>query len=451
MGISRKDSIERRGFLKRLGYVVVAALSGAAVVLGIMRELSEKVVIPSEVTSSYVLFIDARDGNLVKARKDTTDLIEYASQDATETIQYAIGALTNGGKILLEQGSYVLSGSLKSNGISGIELCGEGDLTVLSLANSLNQPVVSIISVNNWHVHDLQIDGNKANQATTSDKSYGILVWNCTNILIERNYIHDCKTFGIGFSASRDSKILNNHVNESGANGITIDNGTGGGNIVVQGNIVDGASDVGITAWVGKDLLVADNQIMNIDNNDSPFGGNTHLGMMAEGTSTLGSTGCTYSGNTVTNCAASGFSSLPGANAVNTNISVEDNQISNCKSGIAFSRTTGSYAQDNTISSCSLDGIVLLGSSSDNTINSNQVSGCKTGINIASPTDMNDTVVSNKLSGNTVALIDNGTGTVKSDNITTPVPEFPASAWLVLPSALGASVYLLRRKNVQLV
>lgn len=413
-----ENRIARRDFLKRQSLVALAPIA-----MLIAQKLGVGVVFADSVVPqrrySYTVFIDANDGNLIKALNNTTGKIDYSSQDATQVIQYAIGAAPNGGSIMIKRGTYPLSSSLKSNGVNGIELCGEGNLTVLRLANSVNRPVISITSVNNWHVHDLQIDGNKTSQASNSQSAYGIQTWNCTNIVIENCYVHDCMTFGIGMSKGSNSSVLNNHVNNSGANGITIDNQEGGGGITVQGNVVDGASDVGITAWVGSNLLIANNQVMNINHNDSPFGGNTHLGMMAEGTSTVGSTGVTYSGNIVTACAASGFSSCPGANAFNTNITLQGNQISNCgKCGAYFGRTTGSIAQNNTISNCSLDGILLGDSSSNDAISGNQVSKCKSGVNVAGPNAKNDTVTSNTLTGNGVALIDNGTGTVKTGNIT---------------------------------
>jgi len=355
---------------------------------------------------------------LVKARNDTTGLIEYSSRDATETLQYALSALMNGGKILLRQGTYTLSRSLVSNTSNGVELYGEGNLTVLRLADSVNRSLITLQSVRDWHIHDLQLDGNKTNQAPNSTKSNAIAAWNCTNILVERIYVHDCRNYGLTFSMCTGSKMLNNYVNDSGANGITIDDQGGGGGNVVQGNVVDGASDVGITAWAGKDLLIEDNQVMNIDNNDSPYGANTHIGMMAEG-STLGCTRVTYKGNIVKACAASGFSSFPGANAINTDISVESNQISNCgKCGAYFGRSTGSRAQNNIILSCSLDGISLGENANNNTIASNQVSGCRTGVSIDTPKAVNNLVASNKLAGNTVAIKDLGTGTTISDNTT---------------------------------
>jgi parallel beta-helix repeat protein len=469
--------------------------------------------------SMYTVLTDPTSGNLVDALNNMTNQVDYSNQDATKVIQYAIGALRNGGRIKIEKGTYTLSSSIMSTGTSGIEIFGAGNSTVLRLANSVNDKVIRLTSVKDWHIHDLQIDGNKANQASTSQSSHGISAWNCTNVIVERNYVHDCRTFGIAISDCADSQILNNYVKESGANGITIDNEGGGGGIVVQGNVVDGGSDVGITAWAGKDLLIADNQIMNIDNNDSPFGGNGHLGMMAEGTSTLGCTRVTYKGNTVTDCAGSGFSSCPGATAVNTDIVVENNQINNCGRGVCIERTNGLLLKgnlidttngkgiavsspatgvqivgnklyniggpsgieaningllidgnilktltkhgivawgfsdwvvtnnniesvgnsasgsgivlgvgsspsnnwniaNNTILNCANEGIRLDLGSSYNTMKGNVVSGCATGIRVAGAACQNNVIASNNLSANKTPIIDNGTGTAKSNNVT---------------------------------
>jgi parallel beta-helix repeat protein len=475
----------------------LAALSSAAIILGIV----------TQVRWSYVVFIDPRDRNLAKARNDITGTIDYSSQDATSVILHVIGALGNGGRILLRAGTYIIAQSLIINGPNGVELYGEGDSTILRLANDVNERVIHLQSVKDWYIHDLQVDGNKANQATSSQKSHGISAWNCMNIAIERTYVHDCRTFGIHLSATGNSKVLNNHVSQCSANGITIDNEGGGQSILVQGNTVDGASDVGITTWHGVDVVVNNNSVSNVNLNESPFGENSHVGIMQE----QGSQHVTVSTNRVNNCLGNGLStSISPAQQMNTDIQLLDNRISNCGKGVYVEGTdrllvkgnvidttsdrgisvdspadvvqivnnqlsnvggqsgiegtingllidgntittvagnaivawgysnwtvTGNHIgptqgcaiylghgsnnwiiHNNSILNCTTDGI-RLEEASYNTIDSNRVSGCSKGVNIADAKATQNVVTSNYLVGNTVDLIDDGTGTLKADNV----------------------------------
>jgi hypothetical protein len=107
------------------------------------------------------------------------DGVHYAKTDVG--IQSAINACSNlllssasCGGVLRTSGTSTISNSIILK--SGVNLFGEGDATVLWLANGVSKAVISTNSgtmsatVRNFTVHDLKIDGNKANNSTNDSK-----------------------------------------------------------------------------------------------------------------------------------------------------------------------------------------------------------------------------------------------------------------------------------------
>jgi parallel beta-helix repeat protein len=245
-----------------------------------------------------------------------------------------------------------------------VEIYGDGQrATVLRLNDSLLQDVLSFERADFFHVHDLQLDGNRQNQIYTPPSTRyagpvvinGIDAWNCSNGLIENCYIHDCRVFGISLGLCTNCQVLNNYVQNSDANGITISNKDGGEGCLVSGNVVDGASDVGITGWDAMNYTVQNNTVKNIIMNSSPFDQNSHVGIMAEGPGNgTGCKNCIYSGNIISNVLGAGMISAPASRQndpknQNQNILFDDNKISDCQSGIELDHNVGFTATNNVI------------------------------------------------------------------------------------------------------
>jgi hypothetical protein len=145
-------------------------------------------------SASYIIF---NEGSVVNARNGNTGTIDYSGSDPAVVISDAIDALSNGGKILIKAGVYVLnslpiilggdagSAAIGSNSTSGVELCGEGPSTVLKAARNLNGTIIGILNVNNWYIHDLQVDGNQGYQTGggVSPQLNGITLFNTTNAI----------------------------------------------------------------------------------------------------------------------------------------------------------------------------------------------------------------------------------------------------------------------------
>jgi len=228
------------------------------------------------------------------------------TNDAFEIISQALAERQT--RIHLPTGNYSVSNSIKISQ-PNVEIYGDGqNSTVLRLNNGVLADMFSFVSANNFHVHDLQIDGNRQNQPYTPPTPRyggavnisGIDAWNCSYGLVENCFIHDCRTFGILYSQCTGCTIQDNCMQNCDANGVTIDNSTGGSGCRVKRNMVDGASDVGITGSDAVNLLVEKNTIKNITMNTSPFEQNTNIGVACEGNN-AGCLNCSYVENTIEN------------------------------------------------------------------------------------------------------------------------------------------------------
>lgn len=241
---------------------------------------------------SYQVFTD---GTTTYAQNCDTGSIVYSGTVAATIINDAIAALTSGGKIFIKAGIYTFTtapinlgggnvAAIGTTSVSGIELYGEGNSTVLSAGTNMNGAVIGTLNVNNWYVHDLQVNGNRVAQSGSGGSApylVGIELYNSNNDVIERCYVHDSKTYGIQVYGTAD-RILNNYVVNNNANGIIV---YGGSDYNVEGNTVDGASDVGISVS-GQDsthfingTIVSDNIVKNINLGVSPFGVNSGVGI----------------------------------------------------------------------------------------------------------------------------------------------------------------------------
>jgi parallel beta-helix repeat protein len=313
----------------------------------------------SGTTASYTVFIDS-DG-LVKARNDANGRIDSSGPNAATVISSAINALVNGGKVFIRAGTYNIDAAITPK-VNSIELFGEGTGSILRLANAANGGVLFLLNLSNWYIHDLTIDGNRANQSQINDKNWtgkgaqacdGIHSGYTNNVIIESCFIHDCRTFGINAYRAANTRIHLCHLLNNDANGILLATCA---NSIVTENTVDGASDIGISSNSGSDDIIANNTVLNCNANTSPFSINSHFGIDIEGCEG-GSNTLTVEGNHIENCSNAGIASQPNDPYTNTALSIKNNNIYSCQDGISLWNTAGCVVADNTIDSASRNGI----------------------------------------------------------------------------------------------
>jgi len=302
-----------------------------------------------EINGGYTLMKDCRTGSLL-----------FHSTDAASLINDAIGNLTTGGTIFIRAGTYTLTShnvnmgagqtaAVGSSSISNIELEGEGNTTVLRLGANANTAIIGLLNVNRWYIHDLQLDGNRANQNATGNTKpflFGIESFGGNNIRVEYVYVHDCKTFGIGVAYGNNPIIADNWVVNCNANGIGIDGSMVGA--VVSHNVIIGASDVGLDIGAFDGNIVGstfdNNIVQDISLGLSPFGVNSGDGIYFEGSEGYVINATTLDANTI-DTASFGIAGLQ----TSYQILAEGNIMRNVGQGIYLTSFNGFTASDGTI------------------------------------------------------------------------------------------------------
>jgi hypothetical protein len=283
-----------------------------------------------------------------------------SSGTAAETvINAAISALTTGGKIVIANGTYTFTtapinlgggnyAAIGSTSVSNIELYGEGNATVLMAGTNLNAVVIGVANVGGWYIHDLQVNGNRAQQSASGVSGIGLDgIWASTtgtnDETIEHCYIQNAKTYGIVIGGYNE-QILNNRVVDSGANGIQVNPGS---DDLIQGNIVNEAPQVGISlaGYTGEGPLAHTNCIGNIISNIG--GGAKDWGVgIAIGDNGI-ATQIVVSNNQVTN-ATQGIESV-GDGGNNTDIQISDNIVNSTTQYGIFGASTNTLSVEGNI------------------------------------------------------------------------------------------------------
>lgn len=125
-------------------------------------------------------------------------------------INEAIDTLpTDGGRILLLEGTYNISSSINVNN-SNIEIEGQGKGTILKLSDGSNTSIITITGISSYiyfnKIKNLCIDGNKANQTGTG---HGIYLDKWASLCeIEGIYIYNCYTHGIFLNATKSTGLI---------------------------------------------------------------------------------------------------------------------------------------------------------------------------------------------------------------------------------------------------
>ncbi len=141
--------------------------------------------------------------------------------DDTADIVDAITAAGTNGIVYFPPGMYKISSSLTLPG--GVTLQGAGWNTVITLANNSDCNVITQAAQNNDYsaVKDIQIDGNKVNQAS----GHGIYAYGSDRFLVENCFIFECKEDGIKIDAAEaypceQARIVNNYLLSNGSYGV---------------------------------------------------------------------------------------------------------------------------------------------------------------------------------------------------------------------------------------
>ena len=362
------------------------------------------------------------EGSTTYAQNCATGAVAYSGANPATVINDAIAALTSGGSVYIEAGTYTFTtapinlgggtvaaiGTTDASGakaVSNVELYGAGNSTILSEGTNLNAAVIGVLDANGWNINDLQVNGNRASQSAVGNGPpylIGIVLFNSNNDVVEHCYVHDDKTYGMEIYGTSDN-ILDNWVVNSNANGIIL---YGGSNYLVEGNSVVGASDVGIsisgmeTNSPITNVLCSGNFISEMNLGVSPFQEDTGEGILIGDNGPA--TSVTVSGNQVSTVLFGVYSGP--AVGTNDNITISGNHVSSAtEDGIDVWTTTGATVQGNTVNGAGLYGIGIW-SGSDITVSGNTITAAVGGSIYVNPSATDVTVENNTTTSTTTTL-----------------------------------------------
>lgn len=304
----------------------------------------------------------------------TSLVVDAAGSGDYTTIAAALTAVPAGGAdIFVKRGTYSISATL--NPPAKTTLRGEGDGTVLFLANATNANVIEVLAgATDVTIRNLRVDGNRSNQSGNSNvvktnaartnvldvhaksaNGYNIVAFpGGDDMLVSRCFSEDSRDEGIEFQGASRCRALGNLVLNAGKNGIYVwANGGTCADCVVANNVVNGAAALS-ASYSG--IRIDDGAIDTIVTGNMVLGGGT----TAPGISVASSTASLVIGTVVTGNIVSGTTST-GINvqsAKDTTISA--NRVKNgALNGIFFdSSANGTTITGNIVTGCQRSGII---------------------------------------------------------------------------------------------
>ena len=279
--------------------------------------------------TSYLIY---QSGNTIYAKSVKPGLVDFSGTDAKTVMQNAINALTEGGKVFLNNGTYIMSGKLLLR--SNIDLEGESWSTILKLGDHIDTNVIDtdLSGISNLVVRNIQIDGNKANQDAPhypDSNRIGIELLQTIDTTINHVYVHDTDGMGISFSATGNKAehhwLVNSYVKNPNGDCYYF----GGTKSVLSNSMCEGHRDYGIVIARCKFCVVTNSTTIG----DVSSSSKNRNGIYGNGMGTDRSTNNTaIIGNTIINSPHFGIGGSnigPPDMYSGSNVLIADNEIRN--------------------------------------------------------------------------------------------------------------------------
>ena len=222
----------KKKYLMILSVAIVSVLLGSLlysnVTLAPKGELLSNPVFPGSAS-----FIIGTDGTNIWAVNGTTGQIVYFGTNATQVIQNAIDALTNGGEIFIRSGTYIVADTEYGIRVSSdTSIIGEGYSTCLKTVDGA-RTIDQIITNADWEdgnvnieIAHLQLDGNKENFMGygRGARGRGIYFVNASYSFFHHLWVHHTAGRGIGGLNAEFVTVADNDITACGRCGIELQN-----------------------------------------------------------------------------------------------------------------------------------------------------------------------------------------------------------------------------------
>ncbi|HET7629790.1 MAG TPA: right-handed parallel beta-helix repeat-containing protein, partial [Candidatus Saccharimonadales bacterium] len=220
-----------------------------------------------------------------KAADYTVTSAEESAGNADAKIQAAINALpAQGGTVYLMEGTYTIDTNITLP--SNVTLAGSGEATIIKFKNSVGAGTFYALtnsgSVTNITIRDLQLDGNKSNNATGSPTMMGIRLSSAgsgsgtSTVLGARISGVTAKNFrnnGIAIYDSLNVTVQNNGAINNDVYGIVFDNFNLANNLTtVSKNLITNNRTAGNLTGIGVYSQAGTSVTNNISEGNSAYG-----------------------------------------------------------------------------------------------------------------------------------------------------------------------------------
>lgn len=185
------------------------------------------------------------------------------AKDDTIALRNALNALDDRQALRLPAGTCLTSDELLLSGKSNVAVFGAGkDRTIIQAKDARHSSFI-VVHDSNVRLSGFQVysPGTAGMKRTADRNSKGFLVKDSSGVVLDGIKVREVLGAGVMFNGVRDGKILNSEVLKSLADAFHI---TGGSqNIVVQGNLADGAGDDGFASIGYRNELNRDIQFLD--------------------------------------------------------------------------------------------------------------------------------------------------------------------------------------------
>jgi len=238
---------------------VTILIAGCLLVIPIHASKSSLVLRSSGRTAYYPhSYIIYTNGTNYYAENSTTGMVDFSNTNPATLLANVFGNLTNGGRVFIKAGTYILNTVISVN-FGNIIIDGEGQSSILQLASGRSAlpwcMVLRIANCQNVTIQNIHVDGNFQNNNSTTKTQYGIAIENCQHVKVKNCYVTNCRMFGIyvlsttSTSNVYDVDIVGNHVINCLWNGISFYSMVTGAELHdcrVTNNYVEGSCDIAL-------------------------------------------------------------------------------------------------------------------------------------------------------------------------------------------------------------